>query len=167
MSHSFILEQVCSGVPREWVHLCLILVKDFLPFCVVGLCCPPGLACPSFCYQQVVCSNGSYITHSSPSATITQVLNLPHMLPSWVHDTTYSICGWMWRVRYVSEENKCKKWFKRPELGMILFRLTALKLGLVCSYFLVTRLALLFFLFLTNTRHPRDDRAEDSIIFKG
>jgi hypothetical protein len=50
---------------------------------------------------------------------------------------------------------------------MTLFRLTALKLGLVCSYFLVTLKALLFFLFLTNTRHPRDDGAEDSIIFKG
>jgi hypothetical protein len=46
---------------------------------------------------------------------------------------------------------------------MTLFSLTALRLGLVSSYFLVI---LLFFLFLTNTRHPVDDGAEDSIIFK-
>ncbi len=34
--------------------------------CGVWLSAPLGLACPSFCYQQVVCSNGSYIIHSSP-----------------------------------------------------------------------------------------------------
>jgi hypothetical protein len=41
---------------------------------------PLGLACPSFCYQQLVCSNCSYVTHSSPPTTITQVLTLLHML---------------------------------------------------------------------------------------
>jgi hypothetical protein len=50
---------------------------------------PPGLACPSFCYQQVVCSNGSYIIHSSPPTTIIQVLTLPHMWALWVQDATY------------------------------------------------------------------------------
>jgi hypothetical protein len=54
---------------------------------------------------------------------------------------------------------------KRPEWRMTLFSLTALRLGLVCSYFLVTLLALLFFLFLAN--HPGNDVAEDIIIFKG
>ncbi len=45
---------------------------------------------------------------------------------------------------------------------MTLFSLTALRLGLVYSYFLMT---LLFLLFLTNTRHPVDDGAEDSTSF--
>jgi hypothetical protein len=49
---------------------------------------------------------------------------------------------------------------------MNIFNLTALRLGLVCSYFLVTLLALLFILFLTITRHPVDDRVEDIIILK-
>ncbi len=61
---------------------------------------------------------------------------------------------------------KFKKWLKRPEWRINLFSLTALRLGLVCSYFLVTLLALLFFLFLTITRHPVNDRAEDITIFK-
>jgi hypothetical protein len=62
---------------------------------------------------------------------------------------------------------KFKKRFKRPEWRTNLSSLIALRLGLVCSYFLLTLLALLFFLFPTNTRHPVDDRAEDFIIFKG
>jgi hypothetical protein len=45
---------------------------------------------------------------------------------------------------------------------MTLFSLTAPRLGLVCSYFLVTLLAIVFLLFLTNTRHPEDDEAEVS-----
>jgi hypothetical protein len=53
------------------------------------------------------------------------------------------------RVRYTSEENNFKKWFKRPKLRMTLFSLAALRLGL--CYFLVTLLALLIFLNLTNT----------------
>jgi hypothetical protein len=55
------------------------------------------------------------------------------------------------RVRYTSEENKFKKWFKRPKLRMTLFSLAALRLGLLCCYFLVTLLALLIFLYLINT----------------
>jgi hypothetical protein len=52
---------------------------------------------------------------------------------------------------YTSEENKFKKWFGRPELEMTLFSLTSLRLGLVFSNFLMTLLALLFIIFLTNT----------------
>jgi hypothetical protein len=50
------------------------------------------------------------------------------------------------QVRKTNLEN----WFKRSELRMTLFRLAALRLGLFCSYFLVTLLALLIFLYLTN-----------------
>ncbi len=49
---------------------------------------------------------------------------------------------------------------------MNIFNLTALRLGSVCSCFLVTLLALQFILFLVITRHPVDDEAEDIIIFK-
>jgi hypothetical protein len=49
---------------------------------------------------------------------------------------------------------------------MTLFNLTILRVRLLCSYFLVTLLALLIFLYITN-RHPGDDGAEDIIIFKG
>ncbi len=48
ISHSYILEQLSSGAPREWVHLGLVLGKDCLPFRVVGLCCPPWLGLPQF-----------------------------------------------------------------------------------------------------------------------
>jgi hypothetical protein len=51
---------------------------------------------------------------------------------------------------YTSEGNKFKKWFKRPELEMTLFSLTALRPGLRCIYFLMTLQALLSFLYLTN-----------------
>jgi hypothetical protein len=65
----------------------------------------------------------------------------------------------------IQVSKKFKKWFKRPEWIINIFSLTALRLGLFCSYFLVSLLALLFFLLLTNTRHPVDG-AEDIIIFK-
>jgi hypothetical protein len=64
-------------------------------------------------------------------------------------------------------ENKFKKWFKRPWWRMTFFILTALRLRLFADNFLVILLALLFFLFLTSTRHSGDDGAEDIIIFKG
>jgi hypothetical protein len=51
-------------------------------------------------------------------------------------------------VVYTSEENKSKKWFKNPELGVTLFSMTALRMGLLCNFFLITLLALLIFLFL-------------------
>jgi hypothetical protein len=47
---------------------------------------------------------------------------------------------------YTNEENIFEKWFKRPELGMTLFGLTALSLGY--SFFLMT---LMIFLCLINT----------------
>ncbi len=34
---------------------------------------PPCLACPGFCYQQVVCSNGSSITHPVPLQLYTRL----------------------------------------------------------------------------------------------
>jgi hypothetical protein len=51
---------------------------------------------------------------------------------------------------YTSEEIKFKKWVKRPELEMTLFNLAAPRLGLFCTFFLMTLLTLLVFLCLTN-----------------
>ncbi len=62
------------------------VLPPFLPQLGVA---PLSLACPSFCYQQSVCSNSSYITNSSPPITITQVLTFLHILALWVHDTLY------------------------------------------------------------------------------
>jgi hypothetical protein len=48
-TYSYILEQLCSPAPREWVHPCLVLGKDCLPFHIEGLCCPlpfPSLVWP-------------------------------------------------------------------------------------------------------------------------
>ncbi len=73
--HSYILEQLSYAAPRNWVHLCLILGKDCSPFAWWGCAAPfssqtwrgpPWLGLPQFRYQQVVCSDSSYITHSSP-----------------------------------------------------------------------------------------------------
>jgi hypothetical protein len=57
--------------------------------------------------------------------------------------------------------------FKRPELRITLLGLTALRLGLLCNYFLVTLLALLIFFFLTNIGILGMMRLKDIIIFKG
>jgi hypothetical protein len=48
------------------------------------------------------------------------------------------------------EKKDVKKWFERPELEITLFRWTALRLGLFCSYFMMTLLAHLIILYLTN-----------------
>ncbi len=78
-SHSYRLERLTSAAPRDGAYL---------PFRMLGLCCPLGLACPSFCYEQVVCSNSSYITHSVPPTTITKMLTLLQ-LTSWMFAMTY------------------------------------------------------------------------------
>ncbi len=65
--------------------------KTAFPSAVWGYTAPLCLSCPSFGYQQLVCSNGSYITHLNPPTTITQVLILLHMLALWVCDLTHTV----------------------------------------------------------------------------
>jgi hypothetical protein len=59
--------------------------------------------------------------------------------------------------------------FTRPELRIALLSLNEveLRLGLLCSYFRVTLLALLIFFFLTNTGILGMIRLKETIIFKG
>jgi hypothetical protein len=60
----------------------------FLPHVGAMVPLPPYLACPGFCYQQVVCSM-VHLSHIQSPYNCTHVLTLIYKLTSWVCDTTY------------------------------------------------------------------------------
>jgi hypothetical protein len=66
-----------------------------------------------------------------------------------------------------SEENEFKKLFGQARAGNDPLQLDITETGVSFSYFLMTLLALLFFLFPHKHRHPGHCEAEDIIIFKG
>jgi hypothetical protein len=103
--HSYILEQLVFGAPREWVHLCLAHRIDCLSFHVEGLCHPPplsalvcllGLACPGFCYQ-LAPSSYSHKSHIQfPYDYQMRSKSSYICLTLWAHDTFHKYIYELW-----------------------------------------------------------------------